>query len=176
MGLIALLVYSKKTILTMRNYRKLVLIVFLVSGSLFGWATNLKPFVVPELTQWQGGEGQMQPSGQIVVASPALRSMAQTLLPRLHPAHRTTDEYCNRQQSQGRRHRVAAEEGQGARQRGLPHGHRHDMRHHSSHTKGALLGLADRAPAIRTAAIATLWLNCRQAAICYPWLHARCGP
>ena len=78
MGLIALLVYSKKTILTMRNYRKLVLIVFLVSGSLFGWATNLKPFVVPELTQWQGGEGQMQPSGQIVVASPALRSMAQT--------------------------------------------------------------------------------------------------
>ena len=78
MGLIALLVYSKKTILTMRNYRKLVLIVFLVSGSLFGWATNLKPFVVPELTQWQGGEGQMQLSGQIVVASPALRSMAQT--------------------------------------------------------------------------------------------------
>lgn len=78
MGLIALLVYSKKIILTMRNYRKLVLIVFLVSGSLFGWATNLKPFVVPELTQWQGGEGQMQPSGQIVVASPALRSMAQT--------------------------------------------------------------------------------------------------
>ena len=78
MGLIALLVYSKKTILTMRNYRKLVLIVFLVSGSLFGWATNLKPFVVPELTQWQGGEGQMQPSGQIVVASPALRSMGQT--------------------------------------------------------------------------------------------------
>lgn len=78
MGLIALLVYSKKTILTMRNYRKLVLIVFLVSGSLFGWATNLKPFVVPELTQWQGGEGQMQPSGHIVVASPALRSMAQT--------------------------------------------------------------------------------------------------
>ena len=78
MGLIALLVYSKKKILTMRNYRKLVLIVFLVSGSLFGWATNLKPFVVPELTQWQGGEGQMQPSGQIVVASPALRSMAQT--------------------------------------------------------------------------------------------------
>lgn len=78
MGLIALLVYSKKTILTMRNYRKLVLIVFLVSGSLFGWAANLKPFVVPELTQWQGGEGQMQPSGQIVVASPALRSMAQT--------------------------------------------------------------------------------------------------
>lgn len=62
----------------MRNYRKLVLIVFLVSGSLFGWAANLKPFVVPELTQWQGGEGQMQPSGQIVVASPALRSMAQT--------------------------------------------------------------------------------------------------
>ena len=78
MGLIALFVYSKKTILTMRNYRKLVLIVFLVSGSLFGWAANLKPFVVPELTQWQGGEGQMQPSGQIVVASPALRSMAQT--------------------------------------------------------------------------------------------------
>lgn len=62
----------------MRNYRKLVLIVFLVSGSLFGWAANLKPFVVPELTQWSGGEGQMQPSGQIVVASPALRSMAQT--------------------------------------------------------------------------------------------------
>lgn len=77
MGLIALLVYSKKTILTMRNYRKLVLIVFIVSGSLFGWAANLKPFVVPELTQWQGGEGQMQPSGQIVVASSALRSMAQ---------------------------------------------------------------------------------------------------
>lgn len=78
MGLIALFVYSKKTILTMRNYRKLVLIVFLVSGSLFGWAANLKPFVVPELTQWQGGEGQMQPSGQIVVASPALRSMGKT--------------------------------------------------------------------------------------------------
>lgn len=78
MGLIALFVYSKKTILTMRNYRKLVLIVFLVSGSLFGWAANLKPFVVPELTQWQGGDGQMQPSGQIVVASPALRSMGKT--------------------------------------------------------------------------------------------------
>ena len=62
----------------MKDIRKLVLIVFLVSGSLFGWAANLKPFVVPELTQWSGGEGQMQPSGQIVVASSALRPMAQT--------------------------------------------------------------------------------------------------
>ena len=78
MGLITLFVYSLRTILTMINYRKLVLIAFLVGGSLIGWATNSKPFVVPELTQWQGGEGQMQPSGLIVVASPTLRSMAQT--------------------------------------------------------------------------------------------------
>ena len=50
----------------MRNFRKLVLTAFLVAGSLIGWATNPKPFVVPELTQWQGGEGEMQPSGQLV--------------------------------------------------------------------------------------------------------------
>ena len=33
---------------------------------------NPKPFVVPELTSWQGAEGRFVPSGRIVVSSNAL--------------------------------------------------------------------------------------------------------
>lgn len=44
-------------------------------------AQNAKPFVVPELTSWQGGEGKFSPSGRIVLASKskALRSAADAL-------------------------------------------------------------------------------------------------
>ena len=44
-------------------------------------AQNAKPFVVPELTSWQGGEGKFSPSGRIVLASKskALRSAAEAL-------------------------------------------------------------------------------------------------
>lgn len=62
----------------MINLRKILLTTLLVGGSLMGWAVNPKPFVVPELTQWQGGEGQMRPSGKLVVLSSALRPTAET--------------------------------------------------------------------------------------------------
>ena len=61
----------------MKNIRDLVLTVFLVGGSLFGWAANSKPFVVPELTSWQGLDGTVQPSGSVVVETPALKAVAQ---------------------------------------------------------------------------------------------------
>lgn len=40
-------------------------------------AANAKPFVVPELTEWQGAEGCMTPSGNVVVASSALKAVAE---------------------------------------------------------------------------------------------------
>lgn len=39
---------------------------------------NPKPFVVPELTQWSGGEGRLSLSGRIVVKSAALRQVARS--------------------------------------------------------------------------------------------------
>ena len=38
---------------------------------------NPKPFVVPELTDWQGAEGRFTPSGRLVVAQSSLRPLAQ---------------------------------------------------------------------------------------------------
>lgn len=50
----------------------------LAIGSL--WAqVNPKPFVVPELKTWNGGEGQVALSGRIVVKSSALAHVAQAL-------------------------------------------------------------------------------------------------
>ena len=42
-------------------------------------AENTKPFVVPELTSWTGGEGQTQVSGRIIVRSKQLRPVAEQL-------------------------------------------------------------------------------------------------
>ena len=39
--------------------------------------SNPKPFVVPEITEWQGSEGQMQPSGRVLVKSKALKKVAE---------------------------------------------------------------------------------------------------
>ena len=137
----------------MRNYRKLVLIVFLVSGSLFGWAANLKPFVVPELTQWSGGEGQMQPSGQIVVASPALRSMAQTFC---HDYTLLT----GRQMSLATGNKAKAGD---IVMMLVPDELCADIYNKQIApymTEGKTLAFAHRASAVRTAAVAALWLNC----------------
>ena len=100
----------------------------------------------------------MQPSGQIVVASPALRSMAQTFC---HDYTLLT----------GRQMSLAT--GNKAKAGDIVLRLKKDK---ALGTEGTLLGFADSASAVRTAAVAALWLNCRQAAICYPWLHARCGP
>ena len=40
---------------------------------------NPKPFVVPELTQWQGAEGRVTLSGRVVVKSSQLQAVAQAL-------------------------------------------------------------------------------------------------
>ena len=41
--------------------------------------TNAKPFVVPELTQWNGAEGTMALSGRVVVSNKKLTKTAQDL-------------------------------------------------------------------------------------------------
>ena len=43
-------------------------------------AENKKPFVVPEVTEWTGGEGQTEVSGRIVVRSKQLRPVALQLM------------------------------------------------------------------------------------------------
>ena len=48
----------------------------LAFGSL-GAQVNPKPFVVPELKTWNGGEGQVALSGRIVVKNSALVHVAQ---------------------------------------------------------------------------------------------------
>ena len=58
------------------NIRHILISALLLGCSLCSWAANEKPFVVPELTQWQGADGQMQLSGRVVVASPALYNVA----------------------------------------------------------------------------------------------------
>lgn len=45
-----------------------------------GGAQNPKPFVVPELTSWTGGNGQTQPSGRVIVRSKQLRPVADQLM------------------------------------------------------------------------------------------------
>lgn len=42
-------------------------------------AVNPKPFVVPELSNWDGGEGQTSLSGRIIVADAKLKAVAQAL-------------------------------------------------------------------------------------------------
>lgn len=56
----------------MRKVKRLVLLacsVFCLSGAV--WAQNAKPFVIPELKEWKGGDGQFVPtaSSRIVCAS-----------------------------------------------------------------------------------------------------------
>lgn len=41
---------------------------------------NKKPFVIPEVTQWEGRTGQLTPSGRVVVKSKALASVASQLV------------------------------------------------------------------------------------------------
>ena len=58
---------------------KKFLILFLCSCStVLCFAVNNKPFVVPEITKWQGTEGSMQPSGCVLVSSASLKAVAQT--------------------------------------------------------------------------------------------------
>ena len=66
----------KKTILA-----ALALVCALVSASDAPGGTNPKPFVVPEVRQWQGSKGVLNitTSSRIVVADPALRAVADSL-------------------------------------------------------------------------------------------------
>ena len=53
------------------------LCLWLANGA-YASASNVKPFVVPEITQWQGAEGMMTLSGRVVVTNASLSSMAQS--------------------------------------------------------------------------------------------------
>ncbi len=66
----------KKTILA-----ALALVCALVSASAAPGGTNPKPFVVPDVRQWQGSKGVLNitTSSRIVVADPALRAVADSL-------------------------------------------------------------------------------------------------
>ena len=55
----------------------IVFFFFLSLSSVPVFAENAKPFVVPELSCWQGGEGWFSPSGRIVVATPSLSIVAE---------------------------------------------------------------------------------------------------
>lgn len=59
--------------------KKLFLLLGLLLSMTAGAQTNEKPFVVPELTAWQGGTGMLVPSGRIVVESKAARGVAEAL-------------------------------------------------------------------------------------------------
>ncbi|MBF0965326.1 MAG: beta-N-acetylhexosaminidase, partial [Alloprevotella sp.] len=43
-------------------------------------AQNARPFVVPELTSWQGGKGNFVPSGRIIVQDRAFTAAARSFL------------------------------------------------------------------------------------------------
>ncbi len=40
-------------------------------------AVNTKPFVIPEITNWQGAEGNMSPSGCVVIGSSQIKTVAE---------------------------------------------------------------------------------------------------
>ena len=46
--------------------KKLLVVLFAVIG-LGAMAQNPKPFIIPELTEWTGAEGELQPSGRVAV-------------------------------------------------------------------------------------------------------------
>ena len=46
--------------------KKLLVVLFAVIG-LGAMAQNPKPFIIPELTEWTGTEGELQPSGRVAV-------------------------------------------------------------------------------------------------------------
>ena len=54
----------KNKFLSFRNFFAVVLLCFCTFPS---WAQNPKPFVVPELTHWEGAEGEWLPSGRVLV-------------------------------------------------------------------------------------------------------------
>ncbi len=60
---------------------KLILLCLLITGINYSLTAeiNPKPFVIPELTSWQGGEGSFNPTGRIVLGSKhkALRQVAE---------------------------------------------------------------------------------------------------
>lgn len=59
--------------------KKILTLILFLCSTLFAVAerVNSKPFVVPELTSWQGGEGNFLPSGRVVVKSKQLRAVAE---------------------------------------------------------------------------------------------------
>lgn len=59
--------------------KKLFLLLGLLLSMSAAGQTNEKPFVVPELTAWQGGTGRQTPGGRIVVKSKAARGVAEAL-------------------------------------------------------------------------------------------------
>lgn len=58
-------------------HRSLSLIILYFFVFAVAMAENTKPFTVPELSSWQGGEGRFAPSGRIVVLSQAAARVAE---------------------------------------------------------------------------------------------------
>lgn len=56
-------------------FKQITLLACLFVAS-YAQAKNEKPFVVPEITQWQGAEGEMQLSGRVLVENGSLLSLA----------------------------------------------------------------------------------------------------
>ncbi|MBQ1645871.1 MAG: glycoside hydrolase family 20 zincin-like fold domain-containing protein, partial [Prevotella sp.] len=53
---------------------------FSLPTSSFGWkapSINEKPFVIPEITEWKGGQGNVELSGRIIVKSSNIKAIAQ---------------------------------------------------------------------------------------------------
>ncbi len=62
----------------LQTFRKTILsALFFLNGATVCLAANDKPFTVPEMTEWQGAEGFMTPSGKVVVASSSLKAVAE---------------------------------------------------------------------------------------------------
>lgn len=60
--------------------RILFLAAALFASSMSFAAVNPKPFVIPELTSWQGAEGKFVPTGRVVVTSKQLQTVAEAFV------------------------------------------------------------------------------------------------
>ncbi len=58
----------------------LMAMAFLSMGTMPSMAENAKPFVIPELSSWQGAEGQFRPSGRVIVNSRQLAAVAESFI------------------------------------------------------------------------------------------------
>ena len=54
----------------MRRLFVICTILATLAGTMVTYAQNAKPFVIPELKEWKGAEGQLSPSGRIIAELP----------------------------------------------------------------------------------------------------------